>query len=201
MSTPGIFVTGTDTGVGKTVVSGLLISAIRDWKGQVGYFKPVQTGSDSDTQTIAQLTGLNPPSLAVPVYEFPEPIAPHRAASLHGAHIEIEKIQSAWESLPNNFWIVEGAGGICTPLSNTTQILDIPKALELPIVIVAASRLGTINHTLLTYQQARAKGLRVLGIIVTGEEDPELVNYLKKDLDLPAISKSEIPTWLKGVLQ
>lgn len=170
----GVFVTGTDTGVGKTVVAALLCSALRQAGRATGYFKPVQTGPDDDTGTVARLAGLEGWALAAPVYRFRLPAAPSRAAAAEGTAIRIEAIVERWRALPAGFWVVEGAGGLLVPLGGRATIRDLVGAIDLPILLVASTRLGTINHTLLTLAAARGAGLAVAGVVLNGEADPGL---------------------------
>jgi malonyl-CoA O-methyltransferase len=170
----GVFVTGTDTGVGKTVVSALLCSALRQAGRAAGYFKPVQTGPDDDTGTVARLAGLEGGALAAPAYRFRLPAAPSRAAAAEGIAIRIESIVTRWKELPAGLWVVEGAGGLLVPLGERATIRDLIGAMGLPILLVASTRLGTINHTLLTLEAARHAGLAVAGVVLVGEPDPGL---------------------------
>lgn len=175
----GVFITGTDTGIGKTITSALLISALKKYFLNIKYFKPVQTGSDDDTETVAGLTEVK---CLPPVYKFKAPISPHRAALLEHKKIELKKIKSSLTAsvVKNDFFVVEGAGGLMVPLNDKEITRDLIKLLELPVVIVASTRLGTINHTLLTLECARAKNLSVLGVILVGEEDKGLAETLSR---------------------
>ncbi len=172
----GVFVTGTDTGVGKTLSSALLFSALRANGIPAGYFKAVQTGDDDDTRTIERLTGAS--GLPRPAYSFSLPAAPSRAARAEGRRVELATIRERFLALPEKFWIVEGAGGLLVPLNEREVIRDLVRELELPLVIVASTRLGTINHTLLTLESARRAGLEVLGLVLTGKSDPGLEETL-----------------------
>jgi dethiobiotin synthetase len=170
----GLFVTGTDTGVGKTVTSALLCSAIQNSGGAAGYLKPVQTGDEDDTATVRRLAALEPEGCAGPVYRFALPAAPSRAAEAEGGLVKLETLTAAWQALPERRWVVEGAGGLLVPLSRKVTMLDLVKLLELPLLIVASTRLGTINHTLLTLAAAHAAGVPVAGIVLCGAPDPGL---------------------------
>ena len=116
----GVFVTGTDTNVGKTVCSALIAKALLAQGKKVGYWKPIQTGLDSDRKTVLELSGLSERDSPKSCYEFPEPMAPSRAAKTHGESIELSKIATQWKQFPSApFWIVEGAGGLLVPLQNS----------------------------------------------------------------------------------
>ena len=160
----GVFVTGTDTGVGKTVVSACLAKA---WDAD--YWKPVQTGlaeEAGDTASVAALAGLALERLHPPVHEFNPPVSPHLAAEAAGARIDLESLELPTSDRPI---VVEGAGGALVPLNGRETMLDLMVRLDLPVVLVAADRLGAINQTLLTLEALRARGLEVLGVVLTGE--------------------------------
>jgi malonyl-CoA O-methyltransferase len=160
----GVFVTGTDTGVGKTVVSAVLAKA---WGA--GYWKPVQTGlaeEPGDTATVVALTRLPPDGLHPPVHAFEPPVSPHLAAEQAHAVIELDDFRLPVSDRPI---VVEGAGGALVPLNGRAAMLDLMARLDLPVIVVAADRLGAINQTLLTLQALRARGLEVLGVILTGD--------------------------------
>lgn len=186
----GVFVTGTDTGVGKTLVSALLLGAFRARGADASYFKPVQTGSDDDTETVARLSGAR--DLPRPAYEFSLPASPSRAALAAGRSLELSRIIERFRALPERFWIVEGAGGLLVPLSERGEKVltkDLVKALGLPLLVVASTRLGTINHTLLTLECARRAGLEILGLVLNGEEDPGLEETLRAFDPAPVLAR------------
>lgn len=185
----GIFITGTDTNVGKTVVSSLITAAMRLQGMNTGYFKPVQTGTDLDCDTVRALSGLSDEWIERPVYAFSEPIAPYRAALLHQLPISLEKIQNHWNELPKRNWVVEGAGGLLVPLSQRKTIRELIGVLKLPTIVVASTRLGTINHSLLSIESASRAGLRVLGIVLVGYEDPGLAELLHSLTGVPIIAQ------------
>ena len=148
----GIFITGTDTDIGKTVVSALLVSAFQQAGISAGYFKPIQTGTDEDTPRLAGLLEMSLGQFPEPAYRFPEPIAPYRAAAIHGVEIDLQKVAAAWTALEDRTWIVEGAGGLLVPLNARQTTRDLIRELGLRTVLVASSRLGTINHILLSIE-------------------------------------------------
>jgi dethiobiotin synthase len=185
----GLFITGTDTGVGKTVVSSLLSSALRAFGIPQGYFKPIQTGEESDTQTVAHLSGLSSSSFAQPSYQFVAPMAPYRAAQREGRSIELEVIVQHWASFEDRAWVVEGAGGLLVPLNSTQTTRDLICALQMKMLLVASSRLGTINHILLTIEAAQSAKIPVVGIVLVGEEDPGLDRLLIELTHLPVLAK------------
>ena len=160
----GVFVTGTDTGVGKTVVSALMVKA---WGAD--YWKPVQTGLDEeagDTRTVAVLTGVAAERLHAPAHGFGPPVSPHLAAAGAGVVIGLDTLVLPPSERPV---VVEGAGGALVPLNTRETMLDLMARLDLPVVVVAATRLGAINQTLLALAALRARGIEVLGVVLTGE--------------------------------
>jgi dethiobiotin synthetase len=172
------------------VVSSLLVSALRDTYGpKVGYFKPIQTGLDSDTHTVAELTRIR--EFPEPAYFFAEPQAPYRAARNEGRQIELDTVVHYWNTLGAAHWVVEGAGGLLVPLSPKQTIRDLVKALNLNLLLVASTRLGTMNHTLLSVEAARSAGIQIAGLVLVGDRDPELVSILKEYTNISLII--EIP--------
>lgn len=194
----GIFVTGTNTEIGKTTVSALIFSALRAHSIRAGYFKPIQTGTDSDTETVAKLTGLYSTHATPlhpfpdPVYSFPDPKDPWRASQMQGLRtgpeIQIDRIVDRWNQLDHRAWIVEGAGGLLVPLNSRQTVRDLIKALELRVLVVASTQLGTINHTLLTLEAAQSVGLKVCGIVLVGQEDPGLQNVFASFTQVPVLT-------------
>jgi malonyl-CoA O-methyltransferase len=164
----GVFVTGTDTGVGKTVVSACLVRA---W--QASYWKPVQSGTedgDDDTATVIRLAGLTPDRHAPPAYALRAPLSPHAAAALENIAIDFEQL-TAPPTLPAPL-VVEGAGGVMVPLDDRLMMIDLMAQLALPVVLVARSGLGTINHTLLTLLALRFRGIAIAGVVLNGLPNP-----------------------------
>lgn len=169
----GIFVTGTGTGVGKTIVAASLIFAFRKKKA-VTYWKPVQTGieEDNDTETVKILANCNSAEIFDKGFRLKMPLSPHLSAQLANMEISVEKVLQFLEK-DERFWIVEGAGGILVPLNETETMVDLIKALNLPVLIVAQSGLGTINHTLLTIEALRNRKLEICGVIMNGDPNEE----------------------------
>ena len=164
----GVFVTGTDTGVGKTVAAACLARA---W--HASYWKPVQSGTadgDNDTATVVRLAGLGADRHAPPAYALQAPLSPHAAAALEGIAIEFDRL-AALPPLPSPL-VVEGAGGVLVPLTDRQMIIDLMARLALPVVLVARSGLGTINHTLLSLMALRSRGIAIAGVVVNGPTNP-----------------------------
>jgi len=179
-----IFVTGTDTDVGKTLVCAWLCL-----HSDYDYFKPIQSGSvdGTDTQTIRNLSGaiVHPEAVLLK-----EPLSPHRAAELENRVIDIDEI-----TLPDtDNLIIEGAGGLMVPINKEVLVIDLIKKLEAPVLLVARSGLGTINHTLLSIEALRARGISLLGVIMSGAINPanrEAIEFYGKTKVLAEILKLE----------
>jgi dethiobiotin synthetase len=174
----GLFVTGTGTGVGKTVLSAALLAAIAAAGEQVSTHKPVVTGMDDppgewppDHELLARVAGMTPEEVA-PLRYGPA-VSPHLAAELAGEHVDPGRIvATAGEALRSAdargaVLIVEGVGGLLVPLTEGFSVRDLAARLGLPLVIAAPPGLGTINHTLLTLEAARAAGLEVRAVVLT----------------------------------
>lgn len=158
----GVFVSGTDTGVGKTLVSAWLAHG---WKAT--YWKPIQSGfpPDDDTDGVKRLTGC---ATLPPGVRLRAPLSPHEAARREGRNIAVQDF-----SLPDipGPLVVEGAGGILVPLNDRETVVDLIIAFDLPVVIVARGTLGTVNHTLLTLEALRTRRVPVLGVVFSGPLD------------------------------
>lgn len=171
----GVFVTATDTGVGKTYVAAALCRALRARGEQVVAYKPIVTGTDdpgpTDHERLADATGADPASIAPHVYR--PPVSPHLAAALAGDDLSLERMVAGARAAgaDGRTVVVEGVGGLLVPLTAEHTIRDFAEALGLPLVVVARAGLGTINHTLLTLEVARMAGLEVRGVVLTPYED------------------------------
>jgi len=162
----GFFVTGTDTDVGKTLVSAWLLTQLDG-----SYWKPIQAGTvpTTDSATVQSLAEL-PVSRVLPeAYLLPEPMAPHESARRANIAMDMEKLK-----LPphDGLVVVEGAGGLMVPIVDGAYMIDLADALDLPIILVARSTLGTINHTLLSAEAIRRRGLPLAGVVISGPETP-----------------------------
>jgi dethiobiotin synthetase len=163
------FITGTDTGVGKTVVSALLCAAL-----DAIYWKPIQTGTreGTDRDMVMHLAAL-PQSRTIPeAYRFSPPVSPHLAARRAGARIDLRKIRMPRIAAGENL-IVEGAGGALVPINEMQLMTDLMRRLKLPVLLVARTSLGTINHTLLSLAALRAARLDVRGVVMVGKPNRE----------------------------
>ncbi|HTX15437.1 MAG TPA: dethiobiotin synthase [Candidatus Baltobacteraceae bacterium] len=159
------FVTGTDTGVGKTVVSALLCAAL-----DAIYWKPIQTGTreGTDRATVMRLAELPRARTAAEVYRFAPPVSPHLAARRAGVQIDFGKIEMPQIGRGANL-IAEGAGGALVPINDKQLTTDLMRHLGLPVLLVTRTTLGTINHTLLSMAALRAARLDIRGVIMVGK--------------------------------
>lgn len=170
----GVFVTGTDTGVGKTVVAAALVARLRR-DGLAGYWKPVQTGveQDDDTAAVRTLAGCADAEVWDRGVRLALPLSPHRSARHAGRTLHLDGIVADAPADTSRTWVVEGAGGVLVPLNETETMADLMVRLGLPVVVVARSALGTINHSLLTIEAIRSRGLDVAGLVMVGPPDAE----------------------------
>jgi dethiobiotin synthetase len=181
----GLFVTGTDTGVGKTEVACALLEAARARGLDAVGMKPAQSGvgpaEPSDAERLAAASGGSEPLEAVCPYSFGPPLAPAVAARVEGRAISFGRIVEAARALAarHEALLVEGAGGLLAPLTDRETYADLAAALALPALVVARAGLGTVNHTALTVEALRRRGLAVAGIVLNraGPDDDPSVPY------------------------
>jgi dethiobiotin synthase len=171
----GLFVTGTDTGVGKTVVCAALMHRYRA-DVPLRYWKPIQTGidQDDDTAEVKRLGACVPAELFTSGARLPHPVSPHLAARLSGRIIRLpELVDATLGEQASARWIVEGAGGVLVPINECELMVDLMALLRLPVVLATRTALGTINHTLLTLEALRSRGLHVAGVVMVGDRNLE----------------------------
>ncbi|MFQ3307044.1 MAG: dethiobiotin synthetase [Candidatus Midichloriaceae bacterium] len=180
-----IFITGTDTNIGKTIVSSWICLHTK-----YEYFKPIQTGNieETDTEIVQKLSGVK---VHKESYTYKAPLSPHIASNLEKEEIDIEKIK-----LPTSKnLIIEGAGGVFVPINKNQMMIDLISHFNIPAIIVSSSKLGTINHTLLTLSALRNKNIKMLGVILNGPQNKEnenaITNFGKIDIiaSLPPLNK------------
>jgi dethiobiotin synthetase len=178
-----IFITGIDTGVGKTIVSAVVSESLK-----AAYWKPVQSGLDeaTDTETISQLT--SNVEVLPEAWRLKTPASPHFSAQVDGVFINKESL-----SLPktsNDFLVIEGAGGLMVPLNNEGLILaDMIKEWKAEVIVVVKNYLGSINHSLLTLEYLKNHQIPVLGIIVSGDENQYSESFILKYANLELIGR------------
>jgi len=187
----GLFITGTDTDVGKTTVAAALMHRFRR-TGQLKYWKPVQTGIENsdDTQTVAKLGNCSKAEMHTSGVRLQRPVAPYLAAELSGKRVTIaDLVQLAPKRSDSERWIAEGAGGVLVPINESEYMTDLMVALGLPVLIVARSSLGTINHTLLSIQSLRHRGLEIAGVVMVGHKNAENRKAIEKYGTVPVIDE------------
>jgi dethiobiotin synthetase len=176
----GIFITGTDTGVGKTIIAAALVIALKRQGLDAGYFKPVASGAvktkagwmSPDLRLILNTTGLmDPPPLMNPVYLVP-PLAPMPAAECSGVRWSRSEITKALKLLRSyhDFLVVEGVGGLMVPLKKKFWVIDLIKQVDFPVLVIGRPGLGTINHTLMTLTLLKLQRIKVLGFLFNGQK-------------------------------
>jgi dethiobiotin synthetase len=163
---PGFIITGSDTDVGKTLVSAVLMKSL---KGT--YWKPIQSGAstDNDRDMVKRLTGLGDEHFMEEVYRLQQPLSPHQAAKIDGIAIDPSNIKlPPATDIRNRPLIVEGAGGILVPITDDYLMTDLFRDLGLPVLVVCRNRLGVINHMLMTLEVLKARSISVMGFISSG---------------------------------
>jgi dethiobiotin synthetase len=165
----GFFVTGTDTNVGKTVLSALLVTAL-----DAVYWKPIQTGASegADRDSVRAWSEATEDRLPSERYRFDPPVSPHHAAREAGIRIALEEFKLP-AAPADRKWIVEGAGGVMVPLNERDLMRDLIRRIGFPAVVAARTSLGTINHTLLSLAVLREARLPICGVALIGEENIE----------------------------
>ena len=209
----GIFVTGTDTGVGKTVVTAAIAWNLTQAGKRVALMKPVQTGTivsgPTDIEFVQKVLGADYSLDVSCPYMFSDPVAPLVASMLVGERIDIKKIKDSYSRLSsdNDFVIVEGAGGLLVPILEDYFMSDLALDLDLPVLIVTRPNLGTLNHTFLTLESAKKRGLDVAGIVISNfpwdpglpeQTNPELIFSMTGDNILGVIPNDNSISVEKG---
>ena len=171
----GIFITGTDTGIGKTIVTGGIAQSLRNLQWNIGVMKPIVTGFTAseeepvpkDTKYLIQSSETTDSPTLITPYTFETPASPYRAARLENKNIEMGRIVRSFKKLKqkHDFLLVEGIGGLLVPITRKALVIDLVISLNLPIIIVSRLTLGTINHSLLTIQLAQSRKIPIIGVI------------------------------------
>jgi len=189
----GFFITGTDTGVGKTVVAAALAIVLRESGRDVGVMKPVASGCvrrreglvSEDAEFLAKAAEAPETLEEISPIRFEAPLAPTVAAARAGVETDLEPMWEAWRRLrdAHEILLVEGIGGILCPVTPAMSVADLAKEFRLPLLVVARSTRGTINHTALVIEAARARGLAVAGVIINryNHESPDLAEMTSPD--------------------
>lgn len=179
----GIFVLGTDTGVGKTVVAAGLTLALRERGVRVGVMKPIATGClghsgrlvSTDAAYLMEAAMMDATGLVNPV-RYRSPVAPSVAALVEKVEVNIDQIVAAYDELKKayDFIVVEGVGGVLVPIKENYFVSNLVEALDLSVLLVVSSKLGTINHTLLSVEALLSRGIEIAGIVMNGVENANI---------------------------
>lgn len=176
-------VTGTDTGIGKTVVAAMLTQALG-----ATYWKPLQSGIEGgvDTKAVQKMTGLPSERFLPESYVFTEPLSPHRAAEIDGVEVDVDSLQ-----IPDTDQrlIIEGAGGLMVPLTRKNLLINLFKSWHVPVILVARTGLGTINHTLLSLEALWSRKIPVHGIIFVGDENADNMKTIHQFSDTKILGR------------
>jgi dethiobiotin synthetase len=200
----GCFITGTDTGVGKTLVVAALALCLKQRGLSVGVMKPIETGyggegaAGSDAARLYAAAGMTDPVEAMSPYRFPDPLAPLDAARRAGTTIRVDKIMAAFRALAarHAVMLVEGAGGVRVPISENTDMRDLIARLGLPVVVVGRTTIGSINHVLLTSEALVRRRIVIAGIILNQTKDtaPATVDGMQQSSTLALLrERSGVP--------
>lgn len=165
--TPRFVITGTDTGIGKTIFSAALTAALDGY-----YWKPVQSGLDeeTDSETVRRLGRIAPERILPEAYRLQTPASPHLSARIDGMTIQPERLSPPAVDRP---LVIEGAGGLMVPLTERTVFADVFARWRIPVILCARTGLGTINHTLLSLEALRRRAIPVLGVAFIGDEQAD----------------------------
>jgi dethiobiotin synthase len=185
-----LFITGTDTGVGKTLLSAVLVAGLGG-----KYWKPIQTGSveGTDRETVIKWAGIQATDTYPESYVFGPPVSPHLAAKQQGTTIDLSTIRRPASSGPI---VIEGAGGVFVPINEKEFMADLMRQCGAPVVVAARTALGTINHTLLTVFAIRQAKLPLLGVVMIGRENVENRLAVERYGNVPVIGS--VP-WLDHI--
>lgn len=206
MKNEGIFIAGTDTGVGKTLVAGGIAAAFKNKGVDVGVFKPFESGTAAgheDYKYLKKMARVDDPDDLICPYRFKEALAPEVAAKRAGVAVDWRRVVYSFETLSkrHSFLIAEGAGGLLVPLASGKTNIDLIRECSLPVLLVARLGLGTINHTLLSLESLRSQGIKCLGVVlsqttessgVAEETNPEILTEL---ISVPVLG---VIPWMKA---
>ena len=180
-----LFVTGTDTGVGKTVLSATLVIGL-----DAAYWKPIQSGrlggkAETDRESVVRWAGLDEGHAPTEAFVFDPPLSPHLAARKAGVRIDLSALRKP--GVTGKRLIIEGAGGALVPINDRDMMLDLIGQLDAGVVIASRTELGTINHTLLTVNRVRQASLNLVGVVMIGKENIENKKAIEHYGDVPVV--------------
>lgn len=180
----GIFVSGTDTGIGKTVISAMLAKGLG-----ATYWKPIQSGleEETDTEFVRRVTGLGPDHFVEERYRLTRPLSPHASAEIDGVSISMDDFEIP--EYDTDHLIVEGAGGLLVPINDHHMIIDLIQHFDLPVLLVARSELGTLNHTFLSLEALRNRNITITGVIMNGPRNESNYKAIRKYGKIPILAE------------
>jgi dethiobiotin synthase len=186
----GLFVTGTGTGVGKTVLCAALVRRYRG-VAPLRYWKPVQTGieQDDDTAEVRRLAAASDAEIFDQGVRLENPVSPHLAAKRAGETISLHRLRQMLPAGEETRWIIEGAGGPLVPLNEVSTMAHFMTMLGLPVLIAARSGLGTINHTLLTIEALRSRSIAVAGVVMIGDPNADNAEAIEQYGHVPVLAQ------------
>jgi dethiobiotin synthetase len=193
---PRFVVSGTDTGVGKTIFCAALTGVLDGY-----YWKPVQSGleEETDSETVARLSNLPAERILPEAYRLTTPASPHASARTDGVTIAPERLVPP---RTDRTLVIEGAGGLLVPLSDQLVFADLFHRWQLPVILCARTTLGTINHSLLSIEALKRRGVNVLGIAFTGDENRETQRIITDMGEVPALGRlPQIPVLSAATLR
>lgn len=163
---PVIFVSGTDTGIGKTVVSAMLTAGL-----DASYWKPIQSGleEETDTEFVKWITEVPKEQIIPERYRLTEPLSPHASAEIDGVSISLDDFELP--GFNTDHLVIEGAGGLLVPINREDMIIDLIQTLDVPVLLVVRSELGTLNHTFLSLEALRSRDIPILGVVMNGPKN------------------------------
>ena len=193
-----IFITGTDTDIGKTIASAWICK-----NSNAKYWKPIQTGNDLDADVISHFS---PKTLIIPnTYKLKAPLSPYDSGKIENKQVDVKKI---FEQAPKNNTVIEGAGGALVPISENILMADLINPCNAKALIVAKSKLGFLNHIFMTIEVLKSRSIEILGIVLNGKTDliSTIETFSKHKVlavlnDLESISTIELPSEIKEELK
>jgi dethiobiotin synthetase len=205
----GLFITGTDTGVGKTIVAAGLVASLRDSGMDIGVMKPIETGfspRSSDAVFLKEIAGVEDSLDSICPYRFKHPLSPFTAAKIERVSIRFDRIVRTYARLlqDHQALLVEGAGGVLVPITRGMMMVDLALRLNLPLLVISRTGLGTINHTLLSVEVARRRGVEVAGVIFNhlsprrGLAERTNPSVIRRFLNVPILGEIPYASFLKN---
>lgn len=204
----GVFVTGTDTGVGKTIVAAGIAGALKKDGIDIGVMKPVATGlmrkgfKSQDSEILAKVSDSKDPDSEINPVFLPVEASPLTASKMLNIDIKLEDVFSAFRRLTNKheFVVVEGIGGVMVPIKENYFVIDMIKEMDLPVLIVSRAMLGTLNHTMLTVKACKEYDLEISGIVVNGVRDDPVEKTIAETIrDLTGIFVIGTIPWMDRI--